>query len=597
MGKTKPAKEKPLRRLMAYAGAYKILTVLSMIFSAVSAALVIVPFVYIWRIIEEVIRVRPDFSQAQHIAFNGWMAVLFSVAGILVYLAALMCSHFSAFRVAANIRKDTVRHVTQLPVGSLDMVGSGKARRIIHDSSAATETYLAHQLPDMARAFVTPVAVLVLLFVFDWRLGLASLIPVIVSFVLLAVMLGKRAERVMAEFQNALGDMNNQAVEYVRGMTVIKTFGQTVFSFKRFSDSIERYREYVVQYTLSMRKAMMVFQVLTGGIFAFIIAAAFIILSGGPPTAKLITDLIFYIIFTPLITLMLNKIMYSSQNNLIVRDALKRIDSLLALAPLPEPENPMSPGGADLELRDVTFRYEGAEIPAVDGISLAVKQGQRIALVGPSGGGKTTVAGLISRFWDVQSGSIRIGGVDIKDIKKEELMDTVAFVFQDSKLIKGSIFDNVRLARPSASRPEVLAALRAAQCDDILQKLPDGADTVYGSKGVYLSGGECQRITIARAILKDAPVIILDEATAFADPENEAKVQAAFASMAKNKTVIVIAHRLTTVTDCDGIYVLSGGRIAEAGRHEALVAAGGLYAGMWADYQRSVEWKVKREAV
>ena len=584
-------KESNLKRLLEYAGGYKYLTIVSWIFSALSALVALLPFVYIWKVIGEVLDAAPDYGKVQNLSHNGWMAVAFAVAAILIYIAALICSHLAAFRVQANIRRAAMYHIATLPMGFMEGIGSGKIRKIVYESSAATETYLAHQLPDKANALATPLGLLVLLFVFDWRLGILSLLPVAAAFIIMSVMAGKRMAKKMEEYNNALGQMAGEAVEYVRGISVVKTFGQSVFSFRRFKESIDNNEKWVIAYTKDLRFPMMCYTTLVNGIFAVLVAAALVMTSGGV-TKEFLLNLMYYIIITPVITLTLTKIMYASENRLIVADAMSRIDRLLEMKPLPETKNPKRPKGSLVELSGVSFRYKNAARNALENISLTIEEGEHVAFVGPSGGGKTTLASIVARFWDVENGSVKIGGVNVKDISKEELMNMVSFVFQDSKLLKTSILENVRLAKPDASREEILKALHDAQCDDILKKLPEGVDTVVGAKGVYLSGGEQQRVSIARVMLKNAPVLILDEATAFADPDNEAKVQAAFDMLAKGKTVLMIAHRLSTVTGADRIVVIRDGRIVDTGTHDQLKGRDGLYAEMWRQYNKAAKWKV-----
>ena len=572
-------KQSNLQRLLGYAGRHRYLTFASWVLSAVSALLALVPYWYIWRIIREVLEAAPDFGRAQGLVHNGWMAVLFAVIAVLVYIAGLMCSHLGAFRIATNLRLAVLEHIVRLPLGAAEAFGSGRLRKIVNESSAATETYLAHQLPDRAGAIATPCGLLVLLFVFDWRLGLLSLAPVLLGFLIMMTMTGSRMQQKMKEYQNALDDMSNEAVEYVRGIPVVKTFGQTIFSFRKFKGSIDRYQEWVIAYTKELRAPMMFYTAAINGVFVFLTAGG-ILLTGGGVSPEFLLNLLFYIIITPVISVTLTRIMFQSENAMIVDDALQRIDSVLNLKPLEETEHPRHPENGTVELSHIRFSYDG-EKDVLKDISLTIPAGQKVAFVGPSGGGKTTLANVISRFFDPQSGSVRIGGVDVKDISKEELMNTVSFVFQNSRLIKASILENVRMGRPDASREEVLAALENAQCADILEKLPDGVDTVVGAKGVYLSGGEQQRIAIARVMLKDAPVLILDEATAFADPDNEVRVQAAFSRLSRGKTVIMIAHRLTTVADVDRIYVIKDGAIEESGTSRELLERGGLFSKMW----------------
>ena len=586
-------KQSNLSRLLTIAGSYRYLTYASWILSAISALIALVPYYFIWQVMREVLEVAPDFSRAQNLTYNGWMAVMFAVIAVLVYIAGLMCSHLGAFRIATNLRLQSMNHIVKLPLGFAEHFGSGKLRKIVNESSAATETYLAHQLPDRANALATPCGLLVLLFVFDWRLGLLSLAPVLLGFLIMMAMTGKEMQQKMKEYQNALDDMAGEAVEYVRGITVVKTFGQTIFSFKKFKDSIDRYKVWVIAYTKQLRTPMMFYTAAINGVFVFLIAGA-LLFTQDQVTTEFLLNLVFYIIITPIISVTLTRIMFQSENAMIVDDALQRIDSVLNLEPLKETAHPMHPKDGSVELEQVHFSYNG-EKDVLNGISISIPAGQTVAFVGPSGGGKTTLANLISRFFDPQSGTVRVGGVDVRDIPKEELMNTVSFVFQNSRLIKASIFENVRLGKPEATREEVMAALKNAQCDDILEKLPDGMDTVIGTKGVYLSGGEQQRIAIARVMLKNTPIIILDEATAFADPDNETRVQAAFSKLSQGKTVIMIAHRLSTVAGADRIYVVKDGQIAESGSSRELMERGGLFARMWQNYQTSIQWKVQKE--
>ena len=588
-------KQSNLSRLLDYAGTYRILTYLSWVLAAAGALLALVPFGYIWRILREVIEVAPQYENAVHVTQYGWMAVAFAVVAVLTYIAGLMCSHLAAFRIATNLRLAMVKHIATLPLGAIEQFGSGKLRRTISETAGSAETYLAHQLPDQAKAMATIAGLLTLLLAFDWRLGLLSLVPVALAFAVMTSMTGKKMQEQMTQYQNALADMSGEAVEYVRGIPVVKTFGQTVFSFKKFKGTIDNYERWVIAYTKQLRWPMIFYTLAVNSVFVFLIAGAFLFASGGTGGGALL-NLLFYIIITPVISLTLTKLMFMSENGMIVQDAITRIDRVLESPSLSCSNAPKHPKDSSVALEHVTFSYDGVK-NALEDISLSIGTGQTVAFVGPSGGGKSTLAALIARFFDPQSGKISIGGANVKDIDKSELMDTVSFVFQNSRLIKGSILDNVRMGKPNATDGEVLAALSAAQCMDIIEKFPDGVRTVIGSQGVYLSGGETQRLAIARAMLKNAPVLILDEATAFADPDNETKVQMAFNALAKGRTVIMIAHRLSTVVNADRIYVLKEGRLAESGSFAELSGqADSLFGTMWRDYQQSVQWKVAKEA-
>lgn len=588
-------KQSNLSRLLDYAGTYRILTYLSWVLAAAGALLALVPFGYIWRILREVIEVAPQYENAVHVTQYGWMAVAFAVVAVLTYIAGLMCSHLAAFRIATNLRLAMVKHIATLPLGAIEQFGSGKLRRTISETAGSAETYLAHQLPDQAKAMATIAGLLTLLLAFDWRLGLLSLVPVALAFAVMTSMTGKKMQEQMNQYQNALADMSGEAVEYVRGIPVVKTFGQTVFSFKKFKGTIDNYERWVIAYTKQLRWPMIFYTLAVNSVFVFLIAGAFLFASGGTDGGVLL-NLLFYIVITPVISLTLTKLMFMSENGMIVQDAITRIDRVLESPSLSYSNAPKHPKDSSVALDHVTFSYDGVK-NALEDISLSIGTGQTVAFVGPSGGGKSTLAALIARFFDPQSGKISIGGANVKDIDKSELMDTVSFVFQNSRLIKGSILDNVRMGKPNATDGEVLAALSAAQCMDIIEKFPDGVHTVIGSQGVYLSGGETQRLAIARAMLKNAPVLILDEATAFADPDNETKVQMAFNALAKGRTVIMIAHRLSTVVNADRIYVLKEGRLAESGSFAELSGqADSLFGTMWRDYQQSVQWKVAKEA-
>ena len=586
-------KQSNLSRLLSYAGRYRNFTYASWILSAVSALIALVPFWYIWKIIKEVLEVSPNFSEAANIVSNGIWAVVFAFLSFLVYTGGLICSHVAAFRIATNMRIDLAEHIAKLPLGFVDSFGSGRLRKIVNDSTGAAETYLAHRLPDKYAAIATPLGLLAMLLVFDWRLGLLSLVPVFIAFSIMSAMTGKRMAEKMKQYNNALENMSNEAVEYVRGIPVVKTFGQSVFSFKKFKGTIDEYAKWVIAYTKDMRVPMMIYTAAANGVFAFLIAGALWFSANGV-TNEFLLNLIFYIIITPVISLTLTRIMFMSEDGMIVSDALSRVDGVLSAAFMPESEKIEYPKDSSVTLSDVHFSYDGKK-EIIRGVSMNIGAGQTVAFVGPSGSGKSTLASLIARFFDVNGGSIKIGGADIRNIPKEKLMESVSFVFQDSKLIKATVSENVKMGKPDASDLEVAQALKIARCDDIIEKLPNGINTVIGTKGVYLSGGEQQRLTIARAVLKNAPVLILDEATAFADPDNEVKVQAAFSELSKGKTVIMIAHRLSTVQNADCIYVIADGKIVESGTHNELMKKNGLFAKMQNDYQSSVKWKVSNE--
>ncbi|MBQ7266724.1 MAG: ABC transporter ATP-binding protein [Firmicutes bacterium] len=580
-------KKTGLSQLLEYAGRHKYLTYMSWLLSAASALIALVPFYFIWRIMKDIL------SDTEG-CIVGWgiYAVLAAFVSMLLYVVALCCSHLSAFRIASNLRKRVISHIASLPIGIIESEGSGKLRKTVNDASGSAETYLAHQLPDKAGAIVTPIGLLALLLIFDAKLGLLSLAPVILGFGIMAMMTGRKMQEKVNEYQNSLDNMSNEAVEYVRGIPVVKTFGQTVFSFRRFKQSIDDYSKWTISYTKDLRIPMICYTTAINGVFAFLVLGAALFTKNGV-TISFLLDFMFYIMITPVISLTLTKIMYMSENEMIVDDALSRINAILEYPPLSEAENKRVINDYSIELENVVYSYNNNKNNknALDGISLKIEQGKTVAFVGPSGGGKSTLAALITRFFDPQSGCVKIGGTDIRDIPKKELMNTISFVFQNSRLIKGSILENVLLGRPDATKEEVMSALKNAQCDDIIEKLPNGIDTVIGS-GIYLSGGEQQRIAIARAILKNSPILIFDEATAFADPDNEVRVQNAITNLAKGKTVIMIAHRLTAVKNADVIYVINNGKITESGKINELMENKGLFEKMWNDYQTAVEWRV-----
>ena len=593
----KEKKKSTMAVLMHYAGDHKYFTYASAVLASVSALIALIPFYDVWRIIKEILEVRPDFSKAVNISSYGWQAVGFALLSMVFYIAALMCSHKAAFRVQANMRISMMQHIMKLPLGYVEADGTGKIRKIVTDSSAATENFLAHNLPDKAVSYATPVGLLIMMMAFDWKLGLICLIPAVIAFALMGtLMMGPKMAEDMKQYQNALETMSAEAVEYVRGVPVVKTFGQTVFTFKRFKNAIDEYEKWTLGYTKNMMLPMVCFTTAANAIFAAIIIAAFVF-TGNGVTDEFVLNLFFYVLITSVLTVTLMKVAYAGESQMIVNDALNRVYGILETEPLSESQKNEQPKDSSIELSDVTFAYAGAKNNAIDGISMSVRSGEHIALVGPSGGGKTTLASLIARFRDVKSGSIKIGGTDVRNVSSDELMNYVSYVFQDSRLLKMSIMDNIRMGRPGASDEEVMQALRDAQCMDIIEKFPDGVNTMIGSKGIYVSGGECQRLSIARAFLKNAPVLILDEATAFADPDNEVLVQQAFEKLSKDKTVIMIAHRLSTVTNADCIYVLSDGKLAESGTHSELISENGIYSHMWNEYNKSVNWQVGKAGV
>lgn len=590
----KGKKQSAMSRLMEIAGNHRYFLYASCVLAAISAWIALIPFYDVWRMIKEILEVRPDFSRATHITAYGWQAVGFALLSMVFYIAALMCSHKAAFRVQANMRTVMMEHIMRLPLGYVESEGTGKIRKVVTECSAATETFLAHNLPDKVVSRATPIGLFVMMAIFDWRLGLCSLIPAVLAFLIMGtMMIGPKMAEDMKHYQNSLETMSSEAVEYIRGVPVLKTFGQTIFSFKRFKSAIDDYEKWTLDYTKSMMVPMIGFTVFCNGIFAALILAAYVF-GGNTITDTFVLNLIFYILITTVLTTTLMKVAYAGESQMMVEDSINRMDEILGQKELPNVTDGEKIRDASVVLKDVTFSYEDSKANAIDGVSMNIKAGEHIALVGPSGGGKTTLASLIARFWDVKSGSITIGGVDVRNINTDELMNRVSYVFQDSKLLKMSILENVRMGRPDARDEEVMEALRNAQCSDIIEKLPKGVHTVIGSRGTYVSGGEMQRLSIARAFLKNAPILILDEATAFADPDNERLVQQAFENLAKDKTVIMIAHRLSTVTNADQIYVLKDGRIAESGTHEILLAAKEIYSHMWNEYNKSVNWQVQK---
>lgn len=595
-----PSPKDAVGRLLGFAGSRKKLAVLGCVLAGVNGIFVVMPLVCVWFVLRDLVAVAPNWSAAEGLAFWGWLAFAFSAAGLFVYFAALMCTHLAAFRTAANMRKQALGHLARVPLGYFDSHASGHLRRVVDGCAGQTEDVLAHKLPDFVGSLVTPVAFVAVMFAFDWVMGLVCLVPIAVSALMMWWMMGRQAKNdgmpFMMLYQDALNRMNKAAVEYVRGIPVVKVFQQTVHSFRAFSEAIMSYRDMAYQYSKSCQRPQVVQLVAINGTFAVLVPAGILLAHAAGDFAAFLTDFLFYAVFSAITTTMMTKVMYASEAVMMAQDSVRRIDEILATRPLAEPSavRARHPRDASISFEQVGFAYPGASGDALVDMSLEVPAGSTVALVGPSGGGKTTAASLVPRFWDAGSGRVRVGGVDVRDIPAAELMAQVAFVFQNDRLFKASLLENIRAARPGATRAQVEAAAHAAQCDDIVAKFPDGLDTQVGAEGVYLSGGECQRIALARAILKDAPIVVLDEATAFADPENEALIQRALARLCAGKTVLMIAHRLSTVIGADIICVLDGGRVVERGRHDELVAAGGLYAKMWDDYRTSVTWRIER---
>ncbi len=582
------------KRLTHYMQSRKILFPFALLFSALSAIAGMIPFIYVWFIVRELFTATGNISydMVKHYAI---IAVIFSAASVLLYFAALVCSHLVAFRVEGNIRRFTIKKLLMLPLGFFDRNPSGRIRKILDDNATVTHTFIAHELPDLSGTLIIPIAALVLLFVFDWRLGIASIVPIAYAIVTLGTKMNKSKD-FMQKYMKSLEDMNTEAVEYVRGIPVVKVFQQTIYSFKNFYNTIEDYHKMVVAYSSSWKFIMCSYTTLINGVALLLVPTAILIITNSGNIAATIIDLMLYILVTPVFSQNIMRSMYLSQalNNASI--AINSIESLTNYPNLAEPTNPQQIKNFDIEFKNVDFTYPGTENQVLKGISFSIKEGQTVALVGASGGGKSTIAKLVPRFFDVTGGEILIGGAPIKEIPKEVLMKKTSFVFQNTRLFKKSILENVRYGTPEASIESVNKALDLAQCREIIDRLPDGINTVIGTKGTYLSGGEQQRIVLARAILKNAPIVVLDEATAFADPENEHLIQKALQTLSKGKTVLMIAHRLTSIVNADQILVVQGGEIVERGTHKELVEKGGIFAKMWKDYQQSVTWTIGANA-
>ena len=589
-------KQNDVAILLGYAGSYKGLTFLGLFLSAVAMIFGMLPYICVWLVVRNLIYVAPNWSQAANITKYGWMACAFGVIGIIVYFCALMCTHLAAFRTASNIRKQGMAHLMKAPLGFFDSNASGLLRNRLDGAVADTETLLAHNLADIVGTIAMFLSMLVLMFVFDWRMGLACLLSAVISVAAMFTMMGGKNAGLMAEYQAAQDTMSKAGTEYVRGIPVVKVFQQTVYSFKAFKEAIEDYSAKAEHFQADICKVPQAVNLtFTEGAFIFLVPAVLLIAPSANAAGNLagfITNFAFYAVFSAIISTALARIMFAASGMMLAQTALGRIDQVMSAPTLKVADTPKVPKGNEIEFIDVSFTYDGANVPALSHVSFKANHGETVALVGPSGGGKTTAASLIPRFWDVSDGVVKVGGVDVRDVDPHVLMDHIAFVFQNNRLFKASILENVRAARPDATEKEVMAALKAAQCMDIIEKLPDGINTMIGTEGTYLSGGEEQRIALARAILKDAPVVVLDEATAFADPENEVLIQKAFANLTKDKTVIMIAHRLSTVVNADKIIVLSEGKLIEEGTHKELLNKKGMYERMWADYTKAAQWKL-----
>ena len=590
-------KSDELSKMFSYAGNYHKLTIFGCILAGISTIFSMLPFVCIWFVIRDLIHglSQGDVTLAAGSSHYAWMALLFSVLSIFLYFLALIFSHLAAFRTATNMRKKAVHHIVELPLGYFSQNASGRLRKVIDDNAGLTEGFLAHQLPDLTGAVVMPVAVIILIFVFDWRMGICCLIPMAVSVIFLKQMMGGDNADFMSKYMTALETMNKEAVEYIRGIPVVKVFQQTIYSFKNFHNAITEYEKFASGYALKCRIPMTGFTVALNSTFVLLIPAAMIILSGLSGQIsyeETVLDFLFYALFTPVCTTMMNRIMFASEQLMAAKSAVSRVEAVIQEKTLPESVQKQKPADTGIVFKNISFSYPGASEKALDNVSFEVPAGKTVALVGASGSGKSTAASLIPRFYDVQEGSVLIGGADVRNIDKCDLMEHVAFVFQNIRLFKDTLLENIRAARPSATCEEVLKAAETAKCTEIIDRLPNGLDTVVGSGGTYLSGGENQRIALARAILKDAPIVVLDEATAFADAENEHQIQLAFEELTKGKSVLMIAHRLSTIQDADQILVFKDGKIIERGTHNELLEKKGTYASMWKDYQTSVSWKV-----
>lgn len=600
--KTKQPKPKSgLARCMELASDRKGLIFLSAILSSLAAIASFIPYIAVYFMIRTIIGVYPNLEQLDmSIVLNyGWLALAGIVANILLYFLAIFSSHMAAFGTLYELKVLFANHITKIPLGYHLTIGSGRLRKIMDENIESVEGFIAHQFPDFVASVTAPIVMVVILFTVDWRFGIASLAGIILAFIAEFIGYGSGAMKEnMGKYQTALEEMNNASVEYVRGMPVVKAFNQTASSFRKLKDAISGYTEWVLKFSLGWQNCMPAFTTIINNIYLILIPVGVLIGANTSDFSGFAMSFIFYLLFVPAIAGVLNKIMYISESFMQINGNVARMDEILNIPEMAETDHPKKPVNDDIEFNDVSFSYTGsADENALENVSFSAKQGQITAIVGPSGGGKSTIANLISRFWDVSSGSITIGGVDVRDMAENDLMRHVSFVFQDIFLFKQSILDNIRMGNPQASEEQVVAAAKAAQCHDFISRLQKGYHTVVGTKGVHLSGGERQRIAIARAIIKNSPIIVLDEATAFSDPENEYLIQKAFEKLMQGKTVIIIAHRLSTIRNADHIIVMEKGHLIEEGKHDDLVAAGGRYAKMWNHYTEAIDWKISGKAV
>ena len=582
-----------LKKLQQYMGNRKALLPVSMTLSALSALTGMLPYILIWFIVRELL-VPGETIVSDNTTTYAWWAVGLAVGSVILYFAALMASHLAAFRVESNLRREAMHKIVHMPLGFFDSNTSGRIRKIIDDNAGITHSFLAHQMPDLAATFLVPLVAAILIFSFDWQLGLACILPVIISMAVMGFMMGTKGRQFMQNYMTALEEMNTEAVEYVRGIPVVKVFQQTIYSFKNFHKSIQNYNKMVFGYTRMWEKPMSFYTVIING-FVFFLAPLAILLIGhaGNPTPVLLNFFLFVLI-TPVFSQSIMKSMYLNQALGQASEAIGRLENLVSYESLPRP-SPKPLKDFSIQFNRVSFRYPGTTQKAIDGISFKIPQGKRVALVGASGGGKTTLARLVPRFWETTEGEVMIGNINVKDIAPNELMRNISFVFQNTKLFKTTLLENIKYGNPTATLPEIEKAVDMAQCREIIDKLPLGLNTKIGSEGTYLSGGEQQRIVLARAFLKNAPIIVLDEATAFADPENEHLIQQALKELTKGKTVLMIAHRLSSITDADNILVIDKGKVAEQGTHAKLIQQQGIYNHMWNEYLQSVRWTIGKE--